>query len=118
MADEKPTRRRRKRLPKKKVAKIRELVETGKRTIAEAAEMYDIPYFTAYSIVRGWSYTTAPGPRAAVQRKFVSDERAQRIVGLHERGASIRQLALASKFSESTIKRVLRKARKQAEAAS
>jgi transposase len=116
MADEKQIKRRRKRLPKKKVARIRELVESGKRTIAEAAEMYDIPYFTAYSIARGWSYTTAPGPRLAIQRKFISPERAARIVELHERGASIKQLALASKFSESTIKRVIRKARKQAEA--
>lgn len=109
MADEKQIRRRAKRLPKKKVAKIRDMVESGRRTISEAAELYGIPYFTAYSIVRGYSYTNAPGPTVQRQRKAMTEERAARIVELHAKGASIAQLALASKFSVSTIKRVLRK---------
>ncbi|MGD9749406.1 MAG: helix-turn-helix domain-containing protein [Acidimicrobiia bacterium] len=111
MSNAKQTKKRRSRLPKKKVAKIRDLVASGKRTIAEVAELYGIPYFTAYSIVRGYSYTRTPGPTATRQRKSMSEERAARIVELHEKGASIRQLALASKFSESTIKRVLRQAK-------
>lgn len=111
MSTEKQQTKRRKRLPKKKVQRIRELVASGRRSITEVAELYDIPYFTAYSIVRGYSYTRVPGTVAARQRQFVSEERAARIVELHARGASVSQLALASKLSVSTIKRVLRRHR-------
>lgn len=110
MSTEKQSKRR-KRLPKKKIQRIRELVESGKRTITEVADHYGIPYFTAYSIVRGYSYTRVPGPTVKRQRTFITPERAARIVELHTKGASIKQLALASKFSVSTIKRVLRRSR-------
>lgn len=111
MSDEKQTKRRRKRLPNKKIKRIRELVESGRRSVSEVAELYDIPYFTAYGIVRGYSYTRAPGPTLATKRKFMTPERAARIVELHGKGASINQLVRASQFSRSTIKRVLRQAR-------
>jgi transposase len=109
-------RKRRKRLKPKQVERIRRMLvpndegEPAQYTVSELAELLQLPYFTVYGIHVGWSYKDVAGPIVSAKKleKKVTPERAERIVKLRARGASIPKLSRATGLSASTIKRILK----------
>lgn len=116
-------RKRRRRLPPDTVVAIRRLLGefgddeiTPKYTIVQLAEMFQLPYFTVYSLKRNYNYKDAGGPvEMERKRPLVTPERAAKIRALRAKGASIERLVVASKLSETTIKRILRSAQEDGE---
>ena len=102
-------RKRRKRLPPDTVKLARKLLSSGEHTTIEVAELLQLPYFTVYSLQRGYIYKDAGGPiKEERQRTYVSPERRAKVRALRAKGASVLRLATASGLSETTIKRILR----------
>jgi DNA-binding NarL/FixJ family response regulator len=109
-------RKRRRRLSADAVVRIRKLLDSGEHTVAEVAELVQLPYFTVYSLRRGYNYREAGGPVTSDrQRALVTPERAAKIRAVRAKGASIERIAQATGLSETTIKRVLRAAPEESE---
>lgn len=107
-------RKRKKLLSKEKVVEMREAMDKG-MSIQECARRHNVAYFATYQIRRGWSYARAGGPTIQAKVKRISPETAARIVALRGRGATIDQLAKASGFGPTTVKKVIRLAKQAKE---
>lgn len=94
-------------LTEEQVVALRESMASGE-SIQDCAERANLPYFTLYQIRRGWTYPKAGGPIAGRTRGRMTPAKAQRILALREKGATIRQLANAAGCGMTTIKKVLR----------
>jgi len=79
----------------------------GGMTTQEAADKYEFPYFTVYSIRRGWTYMEAGGPIEKRKRGRMTPEKAEKVRALKAKGATIAQLAKAAKCGKTTIKKAL-----------
>lgn len=101
-------RRRRKRPNVRLVVQMRQEMHEG-LSIEEAAEKYDLPYFTVYQIRRGWTYKDAGGPVVdEIKRKHkLSAQKAERLRLLKKKGATIDQLCAASGFGRTAVKKAL-----------
>ncbi len=77
-------------------------------SVASLAERYEIPYFTLYSIKRGYTYKNAGGPISEAEHPAVPRKRKRKIRKLRKKGASIARLADATGLSESTIRNIVK----------
>lgn len=104
----KKPRQRRRRLKAETVVKLRKLMANG-HSPADVARHFKLPYFTVYSIRRGYSYKSVGGPIQDDKVHGVppSPRKARKIKELRAKGASLDDLAAASGHGMDMIKRTL-----------
>ncbi|MGW8177879.1 MAG: helix-turn-helix domain-containing protein [bacterium] len=90
-----------------RVREIRRKVVTEKRSVQEVCDEEQLPYFTVYQIVRGWTYPKVGGPTLKRQRYRLTPERAAKMRALKEKGATIDQIAKAAQCGTTTVKKAL-----------
>lgn len=89
------------------VREIRRLAVEEELTVQHLSERYSLPYFTVYSIVRGWTYKKLGG--GSVDRKSgkLTPEKVEEIRRLRKEGASIQTLVEKSGCCKTTVRKAL-----------